>query len=56
MIFRASFGDEIDDKQLEELLMKSDKNDDGKIQIGELTGFLKEYRTIRKKDEQPQHQ
>ena len=29
--------------------MKADKNGNGKIEIGELTNFLKEYRTIRSK-------
>ena len=47
MIFKASFGDEIDDKKLDDLLMKADKNGNGKIEIGELTDFLKDYRKVR---------
>ena len=35
--------------------MKADKNGNGKIEIGELTNFLKEYRSIRSKIQgQPQ--
>lgn len=35
--------------------MKADKNGNGKIEIGELTNFLKEYRSTRSKIQgQPQ--